>query len=111
VGQGRQAGGVGGFRYTELGSLVAQDPAAAADELTRRLVDAGGSLTELCAQMDDVAYRTLLRWLARLADAGHDVRVRAGEALAARQAGDAPSSQREPRRGRPVRGMGTRPAA
>ncbi len=62
------------FRYTNLGTTIAQNPQAAVDELIELLMAHDGNQSKAAAAID-VDYRTFTRWLARLQAAGHDVRA------------------------------------
>lgn len=60
------------YRATNLGMLVQLDPERAAAKLRRHRA-ACGSWTKV-ARKQGVDYRTLTRWLSRLAEAGYDAR-------------------------------------
>lgn len=69
-----------GFRYTNLGTKVSTEPAKAAEELIELYVKHGGNQTQIVKELG-IDYRTLTRWLARLLEAGHDVRTQAMEKI------------------------------
>lgn len=94
------------FKFTEIGPLVEQDPAQAAEKLVAEVASRGSNLSRTARELG-VDYRTLTRWLEKLLGAGHDVRARALEAQVdaaaqARLRGEDPAPL-PPRVGRPFK--------
>lgn len=63
-----------GFRFTQLGPIVNDDPPSAAALLRVQLAKAGGNISRAARNMD-VTYKTVSRWIAKLAGQGHDPRA------------------------------------
>lgn len=63
----------GGFRFTELGPLVATKPQEASVLLASYLQANGGNVSATGRALG-TTYRTVARWIKTLADAGHDPR-------------------------------------
>jgi len=85
------------FRYTDLGQLVATDPAAAKARLTAALEAHGYNQVEAAVALG-VNRDTLGRWLDSLAARGHEVQGR-GTAKRGRKPGQKQQAA-EPPRGR-----------
>jgi transposase-like protein len=62
------------FRHTDLGRLVAEDPAQAVAQL-RALLERFGTVAEVARQLQ-VDRRTLARWIAALEEKGYEVPAR-----------------------------------
>jgi hypothetical protein len=71
------------FRFVRMGSIVAEDPKAAADELSRRMAACGNNMG-VVAKEYGVHRDTFARWLDQLAEAGCPVTGR-GEARRGRR--------------------------
>jgi hypothetical protein len=69
------------FKHTDIGPLVDEKPKEAAERLSKEIAQRGSNLSKTARELG-VDYRTMTRWLAKLLEAGHDVRKMALDAQA-----------------------------